>query len=880
MAQFATDRVGTELSLLRQRATELARQRNEPMTTCHLLAAAAMQPGQLRELLQGQQLTAERILAAAQHACEPRNNSCERAFSKAVALSHRMGSSEPGANHLVMAILSDSSSSGRRIVERLNVDAVRLRSQAWNLGVEWHSHRTALAQPSQRHQTRQAIETKGSLPRRIRSSERVGATIPLFPPRAEPEPPNRKRPVGKAQSLPIMPERPQKPLSKSTATRQPARPIPVVPTLVNVDQAAGTSGPTDSDRKPTSDGPVSAKKARKPLERFELDPKRFPVLSQFGKNLTLEAAAQRLDDVLGRENETSRTLDILAKRHGNSPCLVGPSGVGKTSIVRGIALRIVQQDVTSELDDRIIIEIAVGELLAGTGVRGALAQRIGALRNEVRRAAGKVVIFFDEIHLLFTGDAADESGGELKLALSRGEFPCIGATTAEDYRRSIEADPALARRFTAVEIEEPSAEDAFLVLEASARKLEQHHGVRYSEDALALSVGWSKRYLPGRMLPEKAISIADLAGARARRRKQADVNSEHIADIVASMANIPIERLLETDAERMLALERLIGERVVGHDSEIRRICNVLRRNAAGLGSDRPIGTFLLLGPTGVGKTETAKALAHALFHSESAMTRLDMAEYSEAHAVAKLIGAPPGYVGHDAGGQLTESVRKRPYQVVLLDEIEKAHNDVLQSFLGVFDEGRLSDGKGRTIDFRNTIILMTSNLGAEHTQARTKRRVGFASQIPDAPSDIHAPVIAAARARLSPELYNRIDELLVYGALTRDEVKRIAQRLVHRLGHSLRDRGVELILGEGTLEHLLAQGGYDLYLGARPMKRTIARLIEAPLAERLLSGEVVPGSRISIEVENEALTIRVAPHSRVASSSAMSSLTHAQPRH
>ncbi|HEY5957168.1 MAG TPA: ATP-dependent Clp protease ATP-binding subunit, partial [Polyangiaceae bacterium] len=473
--------------------------------------------------------------------------------------------------------------------------------------------------------------------------------------------------------------------------------------------------------------------------------------------------------------------------------------------MRGLALRIASEVQKASLDDRVVVEIPVSELLAGTGVRGALAQRCSALRKEVKQANGRIVVFFDEIHLLFVGDAADESAGEFKLALSRGEFPCIGATTAEDYRRSIEADPALARRFSAIDVEEPRPEDSFLILESCAKKLEQHHGVKYAEAALALGISWSVRYLPSRMLPEKAISIADLAGARARRRGLSAVEPEHIAEVVAEMANLPVERLLESDTDRLLALERHVGERVVGHAAPIQKICNVLRRNAAGLGSDRPIGTFLLLGPTGVGKTETAKALAHALFHSETAMTRLDMAEYSEPHAVARLIGAPPGYIGHDAGGQLTEAVRKRPYQVLLLDEIEKAHNDVLQAFLGVFDEGRLTDGRGRTIDFRNVIILMTSNLGSEHTQTAQRRRVGFAERDLPESVDTHALVVASARSRLSPELYNRIDEVLVFEALTRGDVGQIARRLIARLGQSIEQRGVTLEVSDAALDCLLA---------------------------------------------------------------------------
>lgn len=861
-----TDRVGTELSLLRRQAEDLARQRKEPPTTCHLLATLAQHTGPIRDLLHERKLTAERILATADRSTETKPSSVDRAFGKAVELARRMGVGEPNAAHLLMAILSDATAQGRRCVERLSIDVARLRSQAWNIGIGWPT-RTSIAARNPRMTPVESAATSGA-PRQPPEHRKApsGVTIPLFPPSSNATSIGKKRPTTKAQCLPIMPERPPARPSQGQQGSS-RRPAPLAAAEATPSASASQppaaethrqSPPTATTVDPVTQGRSAPKRIRRTHEHFELDAKRFPILAQFGRNLTLEAAQTRVDEVIGRDLEIDQSLDVLAKRHGNSPCLVGPSGVGKTSIVRGLAQRIVRHESTAALDERIIVELPVGELLAGTGVRGALAQRIAALRQEVKQGGGKVVVFFDEIHLLFTGDAADESAGELKLALARGEFPCIGATTAEDYRRSIESDPALARRFTAIDVEEPSPEDAYLVLESTANKLELHHGVRYTEEALALGIGWSVRYLPGRTLPEKAISIADLAGARARRRGESLVTAEHIAEIVAKMASLPVERLLETDAERMLSLERHVGERVVGHTAEIRRICNVLRRNAAGLGADRPIGTFLLLGPTGVGKTETAKALAHALFHSETAMTRLDMAEYSESHAVAKLIGSPPGYVGHDAGGQLTEAVRKRPYQVLLLDEIEKAHNDVLQSFLAVFDEGRLTDSRGRTVDFRNTIILMTSNLGAEHTQAKPKRRVGFAGENPLETVDVHDAVIASARARLSPELYNRIDEFLVFAALSREEVMQIAQRIVARLELALSRRGITMRVSEAVYEHLMERGGFDLCLGARPMKRTIARLIEAPLAERLLAGDVARGSTLEIDVEDDAISIRV----------------------
>jgi ATP-dependent Clp protease ATP-binding subunit ClpC len=584
------------------------------------------------------------------------------------------------------------------------------------------------------------------------------------------------------------------------------------------------------------------------------------MLTALGKNLTLAALRGELDPVVGREPVIDQALDVLAKREGNNPCLVGGAGVGKTSVVRGLAQHIVQARDQGTLDDRIVIQIPIGELVAGTGVRGALAARLGGIRRETMAAKGRVVIFFDEIHQLFVGDAAEEISSELKLALARGEIPCIGATTLEEYTKAIGNDAALARRFTLVEVDEPSREDAYLVLEALKPKLEGHHAVGYQTEALAMAVAWSVRYLPGRALPDKAVSILDLAGARARRRGRLSVGPDTVAEVVAELADMPVERLLEQDGDRMLRLEEILAERVVGHTQSIRRIARILRRNAAGLGSRRPIGTFLLLGPTGVGKTETAKAIAEVLFHCESAMTRLDLSEFSEAHAVARLIGAPPGYVGHEAGGQLTEAVRRRPYQVILLDEIEKAHPDVLTAFLGVFDEGRLTDGRGRTVDFTNSVILMTSNLGSEETGASPRRRVGFGgSGVEEALDDLDARITAAARAALAPELYNRIDEVLVFSPLGRDEVREIARRLLGSVAQALLDqRRVRLEYDTDVVELLLDQGGYDPSLGARPMKRTIARLVEAPLAERLLRGELPRGSIALLEVKGTELDFDV----------------------
>jgi ATP-dependent Clp protease ATP-binding subunit ClpC len=576
--------------------------------------------------------------------------------------------------------------------------------------------------------------------------------------------------------------------------------------------------------------------------------------------------------LVSRDEEVEQALDILANRHANSVLLLGRPGVGKTSVARGLAQRFAADSVDGP--GRLLIELPLTELLAGTGARGSLAERAAALRSEVRRGQGRIVLFIDEIHELISGGGGDELVAELKAALSHGELPLIGATTPSSYQRTIESDGVLARRFSIVDVEEPDEADTFLILRTVADGLEGHHGVAYTDPALAVAVSWSIRYLPGRALPDKAVSILDLAGARARRRAAAptasrpglqaggsggSVDREQIAEVVSELADVPMERLLQTDNERLLQMEKLLAERVVGHPDAMERIAAVLRRNGAGLRGRRPIGTFLLLGPTGVGKTETAKAVAEALFHSPDAMTRLDMSEYAEPHSVARLIGAPPGYVGHEAGGELTEAVRRRPYQVVLLDEIEKAHRDVLEAFLQLFDEGRLTDGRGRCVDYTNTVIVMTSNLGSGELRAlQTERRVGFGATQKRS-VDVRQGrdvAIRAAKATLPPELYNRIDEVLFYRFLERRDVHAIAERLLDGLAASLGARGVELEVERDVIEALMDAGGFDPEFGARPMRRAIARRIEAPLADLILRGDLERGSVALVSVEDGEILV------------------------
>lgn len=840
-------------------AEALAARRHEELRGVHLLAAAGAVPGAVRDVLDRHQAGFRRVLDQWERRVQggaAENLHLLRRRVREVA--RTFGCRSPDAIHVVLALLDDTHGSARRVLASLDVDVQQLSCDIVQVG--------------------QGLTTKPRQAPRHESPPPRGQVVPVMP--AQPvRGPQVQRPAQRTsnaapvssmtgrgrssgQALSPFPDVGPTPLPghRGRSTPVPA-PASGLDSASESEKFAVFSG-TDEGSPPVD--PPEEMRCESDLEnlreRFSLPEKQFPILTQVGKNLTLAAALGRSDPVVGRDEEVERALDVLAKRHGNNPCLIGDAGVGKTSVARGVAAAMLEGPEPA----RMVIEIPISELFAGTGVRGALAGRLAALKKEVKKAEDRVVLFFDEIHQLFSGDAAEEIAGELKLSLARGELPCIGATTTSEYRRVIESDSALSRRFSAIEVEEPCKEDAFLILSSLSERLQKHHEVAYDEDALALSISWSMRYLPGRCLPDKAVGLLDLAGARTRRRGKARVDAQAVAEVVASQANMPIERLLESDADRMLQLKEILCERVIGHEEHLERIARILRRNAAGLGTRRPIGTFLLLGPTGVGKTETAKAIAEVLFHDESAMTRIDMAELSEAHAVAKLVGAPPGYVGHDSGGQLTEAVRRRPYQVVLLDEIEKAHPEVLTTFLAVFDEGRMTDSRGRLVDFTNTVLVLTSNLGSAEISRGGRKRVGFGES--DGPNgDAQKLVVAAARRALPPELFNRIDEILPFSPLTRSDVHRVGRKLCRGLSDEIElSRGIFLSICDSALDVLLDLGGFDPELGARPLRRMIARRIEAPLAEAILSGDLSAGDTWLVEGVDGDLSFDVVRAERV----------------
>jgi ATP-dependent Clp protease ATP-binding subunit ClpC len=640
---------------------------------------------------------------------------------------------------------------------------------------------------------------------------------------------------------------------------------------------------------------------------------KYQVLEKYGHDLTLAATQGKLDPVIGREAEILRVMQVLSRRTKNNPVLIGEAGVGKTAIVEGLAQKIVEKDVPDQLLDRRVISLDLGAMLAGTRFRGEFEERFKAAMDEVRRSAGEIILFIDELHTVVgAGNAAGamDASNMLKPALARGELQCIGATTLDEYRQHIEKDAALERRFAPVFVDEPNVEDSIAILRGLRKRYEEHHKVVYTDEALEQAVKLSSRYVSDRRLPDKAIDLIDEAAAKLRvaihsmptelkqkKARLADLTAEEeaawaardyekaaqikterarleqeynsaveawrqetnldeiveandIADVVHSWTGIPVSNLLQTEAEKLLDMEKHLHKRIIGQEQAIQAVSDAIRRARSGLKDPRrPIGTFLFLGPTGVGKTELAKALAAFLFDDENALLRVDMSEYREAHTVSRLFGAPPGYVGYEQGGQLTEQVRRRPYQVILFDEIEKAHPEVWNALLQIMDDGRLTDGQGRVVDFRNTVVIMTSNVGAE---AVKRTPLGFVTSQLDEGSFAEGEYSTQLKRMFRPEFLNRIDETIIFDSLSKDDVRQIVVLLMEEIRQRVHDMGIDVELTEAATTYL-ADVGYDPTYGARPLRRVLQRMVENELSKRLLRGEYQTGDRIIVDYEDEA---------------------------
>ncbi len=641
---------------------------------------------------------------------------------------------------------------------------------------------------------------------------------------------------------------------------------------------------------------------------------KYRSLEKYGRDLTELARQGKLDPVIGRDEEIKRVMQILTRRTKNNPVIIGEAGVGKTAIAEGLAQKIVSGDVPDSLKNKRIIALDMGALVAGSKFRGEFEERLKAVMDEVRQAQGEIILFIDEIHTVVGAGAAEgaiDASNMLKPALARGELQCIGATTLDEYREHIEKDKALERRLQPVFLSEPSIEATVEMLRGLRPRYEAHHKIRIDDSALLAAAKLSQRYISGRFLPDKAIDLIDEAASKLRidmesaptevksleqriqhllneeeaasqrrdyqkaaelkaerlrleaeynkakarwlQEKKIDgvVDEEDIAELVSKWTGIPVARILEGEAEKLLHMEERLHERIVDQEEAVSAVSEAIRRGRAGLKDPkRPIGTFIFLGPTGVGKTELARALAQFLFDDEEAMIRLDMSEYMEKHTVSRLIGAPPGYIGYEEGGQLTEAVRRRPYRVILFDEIEKAHPDVFNILLQILEDGRLTDGHGRTVDFKNTVIIMTSNLGTQEFQ---RQALGFSRQEKSEQQRLRSAIESALKQTFRPEFLNRIDEIIIFNPLTEEHLKKIIDLMIREVEKRLSERNIKLELKEEAKSWLLKEG-YNPVYGARPLRRAIQKYIENPLSTRILKGEFKEGDTIVVDKEGEGL--------------------------
>ena len=641
---------------------------------------------------------------------------------------------------------------------------------------------------------------------------------------------------------------------------------------------------------------------------------RYRTLEKYSRDLTQQAREGKLDPVIGRDTEISRVMQILSRRTKNNPVLIGEAGVGKTAIVEGLAEKIASNDVPEILMGKRVISLDLGSMIAGSRFRGEFEERLKASIEEVQRSSGEIILFIDELHTVVGAGAAQgamDASNMLKPALARGELQCVGASTLDEYQKHIEKDAALERRFAPVFVEEPSQEDTLKMLTGLRDRYEAHHKVHFSDDALEAAVKLSSRYITDRRLPDKAIDLMDEAAAKLRvalyslppdlkqmkteldrlraeeeqagierdyeraakmkadrLRLEEDFNkkrdvweSEHkldevvdvndIAEVLSQWRGIPVSQMLETESERLLHMEDRLHERIIGQEEAIHAIADAIRRARSGLKDPkRPNGSFIFIGPSGVGKTELAKALAEFLFDDEDALVRMDMSEYHEQHTVSRLFGAPPGYVGYEEGGQLTEAVRRRPYRVILFDEIEKAHPEVWNALLQILDDGRLTDGQGRVVDFRNTVLIMTSNLGTEFV--KQGGTLGFLQKTAtDEDRQTHEKIEKALKSTFRPEFLNRIDEIIMFSPLTKEQMMQIVDLQMKDVRSRMEEHGLKVELTESAREWLSSEG-YDPSFGARPLKRALQKYVESPLSVSLLSGEFVSGDTVIVDLNEE----------------------------
>ncbi|MBI5500953.1 MAG: ATP-dependent Clp protease ATP-binding subunit [Deltaproteobacteria bacterium] len=779
-------------------ARGLARTRGERLSSIHVLAVLAAEPGPAQRLLATHGIDGTWVRLRATLSAEPASV-LEQAEASAGRLARSLRARSTGAIHLLAALLRMPESAAHRVLAASGIEIDHLSGAVHGYlsgAPRWRSRarEPGVAPPAAGRPARPSGGGPSTAVRR--TGERV------------------EKP---AERIPLPPA----PDGRAAETR---------PVAMPARRAVPAAAPRPAPARPARQVPSARAKPG-------------PWLAAHTRDLRRAAAAAELDPAVARDELVDRLLDVLGKRRSSSPCLVGPSGVGKTAIVHALAQRL-----AADPEAGIALLEVPADALAGAGGRGAAAEGVRRIAAEAAALGERVVLAVGDLgpFARAVADAGEGAEAALREALESRALAVLAESDPATWERALRSAPGLVRCLTPVDVGEPDDAAATAMLAAVSPRYGAHHGVEIAPEAIEAAVRIARRYVVGRALPDKALQLLDVGAARARRAGRPAAGAAEIATVAAELVGVPRERLLATDGQRLLALEDELGRRIVGHREALARLSDVLRRNAAGFRGPRPIGSFLFLGPTGVGKTETARAVAESLFPGRESLLRLDMSEYAEPHSVARLVGAPPGYVGFEAGGMLADALRRRPYQVVLFDEFEKAHPDVHRLLLQVLEDGRLTDGRGQTVDFRNTVVVLTSNLGSELFVERKAVGFGRTDTTPAA-----AQVLAAARRALPPELWNRIDETLVFQPLLAAEVRRIAELLLAATCAAAADgRGVTVEAGEGLVEHLLASGGYDPAMGARPMRRAIQRLVEAPLARALLRPGLAPGARLRIVVQ------------------------------
>jgi len=796
-------------------ADKIAEGAEHPLLSAHVLLALFTFPNRAMQLLLERDIDQEQILDAFREVEDEPPKTVKRLRNRAREIADGSSAKEVDCLHLLIAMTRLKDCFAYRLLDRSGVPLTALRNQAVSY-------------------------VTGSMPRRYQSIPKSGLeSKAMFSPR-----PSSQQRV--ASPRVIEPEsQPSRPAQPTPAPKVESKPSPPAIQLDESQEEPKPRAVADANGEPL------------PIEELA------PTLATLGVDLSQKAKDGDLDVVFGRDTELQSLIDILGKRRSNNPILIGPPGVGKTAIVEGLAVLIARgNEEVQHFADKRLFALDTGALVAGTSLRGAFSERMQAIKKEVKDANGSIVVFIDEIHTLMgagsSGESAQDAANELKTALARGDFPCIGATTIDEFKKHVEKDPALERRFTPIQVDEPTPDEAILILEGGVAPYADHHRVDYHIDAIHAAVHLTHRFVSERKLPDKAFAALDLAGSKARRRGRDIVDLLEVAKVVHEWTQVPLERLADLDADRFANAEDTLARNFIGHKEVIKSVTKALKRGFAGFATHRPIGSFLFLGPTGVGKTELVKVLAEFLFGRKDAVVRLDMSEYTEKHSIARLVGAQPGYVGHDQGGLLTEALRKRPFQIVLFDEIEKGHPDVLNILLQILDEGHLTDSKGRAISFSNAVVVLTSNLGADALKRSSTPTIGFGTPTEDSFKTDASVVLERAREQLLPELWGRLDERQVFLPLSRPELLQVTDLQLQSMRRTLyAEKQIDIRWTDEVRDLVLDKANPEEF-GARGIRQVVQNDVEARLADEIINGDLTIGDHARLSVSEGELVIQI----------------------